>query len=281
MSRIALTTVALAALAATAQAELAYAVTQNQTLISFDTASPDALESGLALSGLMSNERIQGIDFRPATGELYGLGSMNNLYRIDTATGVATRVGSGAGITLNGSSFGFDFNPVIDRIRVVSDTNTNYVFNPDTGTASQVTSLFYNTGDVNFGANPNVVGSAYTNSFAGAATTQLYGIDTGLDILVTQANSAGTLQTVGSLGGDITDLVGFDISGLTGMAFAMTVDAGTARSTLWSINLSTGQATALSEVGGGALITSFAIVPAPGVAALAMPLALAGLRRRR
>lgn len=281
MSRIALTTVALAALAATAQAELAYAVTQNQTLISFDTASPDALESGLALSGLMSNERIQGIDFRPATGELYGLGSMNNLYRIDTATGVATRVGSGAGITLNGSSFGFDFNPVIDRIRVVSDTNANYVFNPDTGTASQVTSLFYNTGDVNFGANPNVVGSAYTNSFAGAATTQLYGIDTGLDILVTQANSAGTLQTVGSLGGDITDLVGFDISGLTGMAFAMTVDAGTARSTLWSINLSTGQATALSEVGGGALITSFAIVPAPGVAALAMPLALAGMRRRR
>jgi hypothetical protein len=67
MSRIALTTVALAALAGVAQAELAYAVTQNQTLISFDTASPDALESGLAISGLMSNEQIHGIDFRPAT----------------------------------------------------------------------------------------------------------------------------------------------------------------------------------------------------------------------
>lgn len=281
MSRIMITTVAVAALAGLAQAELAYAVTQNQTLISFDTASPNALESGLSITGLMSNEQIHGIDFRPATGELYGLGSMNNLYRIDTATGAATRVGNGAGIVLNGSSFGFDFNPVIDRIRVVSDTNNNYVFNPDSGTASQVTNLFYNTGDVNFGANPNVVGSAYTNSFAGAATTQLYGIDTGLDILVTQANSAGTLQTVGSLGGDITDLVGFDISGLTGMAFAMTVDAGTARSTLWSINLTTGQATALSEIGGGAVITSFAIVPAPGVAVLAMPLALAGLRRRR
>lgn len=274
-------TAALAALAGTAQAELAYGVTTNQTLVSFNTGMPGMINSGLAISGLMANEQIRGIDFRPANGRLYALGSFSNLYELDVNTGAASLVGSGAGLTLNGSSFGFDFNPTIDRIRVVSNTGANYVFNPNDGTATQVTSLFYAAGDANEGANPNVVGSAYTNSFAGATTSQLYGIDTGLDILVRQANSAGTLETVGSLGGDITDLVGFDISGATGAAFAVSVDAGTARSMLWSINLDTGAATMVGEIGGGALVSSFAIVPAPGLASMLLPAGLLAARRRR
>lgn len=274
-------TAALAALAGAAQAELAYGVTLNQTLVSFNTSAPSTLLSGVAISGLMSNEQIRGIDFRPADGGMYALGSFNNLYRIDAGTGAATRVGNGAGLTLNGSSFGFDFNPVIDRIRVVSDTGANYVFNPNTGTASQFTSLFYASGDANEGATPLVTSSAYTNSFAGTMSTQLYGIDTGMDILVRQANSAGTLDTVGALGADITDLVGFDISGATGMAFAVSVDADSARSMLWSVNLDTGAASFVGELGGGALLSSFAVVPAPGVVGLAAPLGLLAARRRR
>lgn len=274
-------TAALAALAGAAQAELAYGVTLNQTLVSFNTSAPSTLLSGVAISGLMSNEQIRGIDFRPADGGMYALGSFNNLYRIDAGTGAATRVGNGAGLTLNGSSFGFDFNPVIDRIRVVSDTGGNYVFNPNDGTATQVTSLFYASGDANEGATPLVTSSAYTNSFAGTMSTQLYGIDTGMDILVRQANSAGTLDTVGALGTDITDLVGFDISGATGMAFAVSVDAGSARSMLWSVNLDTGAASFIGELGGGALLSSFAVVPAPGVVGLAAPLGLLAARRRR
>jgi hypothetical protein len=274
-------TAALAALAGAAQAELAYGVTLNQTLVSFNTSAPSTLLSGVAISGLMSNEQIRGIDFRPADGGMYALGSFNNLYLIDAGTGAATRVGNGAGLTLNGSSFGFDFNPVIDRIRVVSDTGANYVFNPNTGTASQVTSLFYASGDANEGATPLVTSSAYTNSFAGTMSTQLYGIDTGMDILVRQANSAGTLDTVGALGADITDLVGFDISGATGMAFAVSVDADSARSMLWSVNLDTGAASFVGELGGGALLSSFAVVPAPGVVGLAAPLGLLATRRRR
>lgn len=274
-------TAALAALAGAAQAELAYGVTLNQTLVSFNTTAPSTLLSGVAISGLMSNEQIRGIDFRPADGGMYALGSFNNLYRIDADTGAATRVGNGAGLTLNGSSFGFDFNPVIDRIRVVSDTGANYVFNPNDGTATQVTSLFYASGDANEGTTPLVSSSAYTNSFPGATMSQLYGIDTGMDILVRQANSAGTLDTVGALGADITDLVGFDISGATGMAFAVSVDAGSARSMLWSIDLGTGAASFVGELGGGALLSSFAVVPAPGVVGLAAPLGLLAARRRR
>ncbi|RMH26218.1 MAG: DUF4394 domain-containing protein [Planctomycetota bacterium] len=264
-----------------AYAELAYGVTSNQTLVSFDTSAPTAIQSGVAISGLQNNEQIRGIDFRPANGMLYALGSFNNLYTIDTATGAASLVGSGLGLSLSGSSFGFDFNPVIDRIRVVSDAGNNYVLNPDTGTGTQVTSLFYAGSDANAGMTPNVTASAYTNNSAGTTSTQLYGIDTGLDILVRQANSAGTLETVGFLGADIVDMAGFDISGTTGMAYAVSIENGATRSVLWSIDLNTGAATMLGEIGGGSILTSFAVVPAPGVVSLAMPLALAGLRRRR
>ncbi len=276
------TLAAVIAFAGTASAvDVVYGVTQNQTLVTFDANNPGMIDSGVAISGLQSNETIQGIDFRPATGELFALGSFSRLYRIDTATGMATQVGSPFGTTLNGSSFGFDFNPTIDRIRVVSDADQNLVLNPDTGGATLVTSLFYPAGDPNFGVDPNVVGSAYTNSFAGATTTQLYGVDTGLDILVTQANSAGTLGTVGSLGVDVSDVVGFDISGATGIAYLAVRDNNLSRTTFWRVNLNTGAATSIGEVGGGALITAMAVTPAPSAVAA---LALGGLfssRRRR
>jgi hypothetical protein len=272
---------ATAPLAASAHAQLVYGLTDTQSLVTFDAANPGMIQSGSFLSGLASGERAIGIDFRPATGELFALGSQNNLYTVNPGTGAATRVGSGFADGLNGSSFGFDFNPTIDRIRVVSDADQNLVLNPITGGSTLVTDLFYRAGDINEGMDPNVVGSAYTNSVAGATTTQLYGIDTGLDILVRQDNSAGTLDTVGSLGVDLTDVVGFDIDGTTNMAYAAVQDIALGRSTFWSINLDTGAATRIDEIGGGALVGSIAIVPAPGTLAM---LGLAGAfasRRRR
>ncbi|MFI4917624.1 MAG: DUF4394 domain-containing protein [Phycisphaerales bacterium JB060] len=272
---------AIAALAASAQAQLTYGLTDTQSLVTFDAASPGTIQGGSFLSGLASGERAIGIDFRPATGELFALGSQNNLYTVNPGTGAATRVGSGFSDGLDGSSFGFDFNPTIDRIRVVSDADQNLVLNPITGGSTMVTDLFYRAGDANEGADPNVAGSAYTNSVAGATTTQLYGIDTGLDILVRQDNSAGTLDTVGALGVDLTDVVGFDIDGSTNMAYAAVQDTALGRSTFWSIDLDTGAATQIGEVGGGALVGSIAIVPAPGTLAM---LGLAGAfatRRRR
>jgi len=182
---------------------------------------------------------------------------------------------------MNGSTFGFDFNPTIDRIRVVSDADQNLVLNPNTGSSTQVTSLFYGPGDVNEGMEPNVVGSAYTNSFPGATTSQLYGIDTGLDVLVRQANSAGTLETVGSLGVDLTDVAGFDIDGSSNIAYATVQDATLARSTFWTIDLNTGEASFVGEIGGGAFITSMAVVPTPGAVGLIGLVGIAGLRRRR
>ncbi|NUQ51621.1 MAG: DUF4394 domain-containing protein [Phycisphaerales bacterium] len=132
------TLVALAALAtplgSSARAgELVYGVTENQTLISFDSNAPTTILSGVAIWGMAANEQVRGLDFRPATNELYALGSFSMLYKINAMTGMAMQVGSGTfAHTLNGSSFGFDFNPVIDRIRVVSEADQNLVLHPDT-----------------------------------------------------------------------------------------------------------------------------------------------------
>lgn len=198
-----------------------FGLTSTNTLIRFDSATPGAVTTIGAITGLQAGEGLLGIDFRPANLLLYGLGSTSRLYTINTATGAATQVGSAGAFTLTGTSFGMDFNPTVDRIRVVSDADQNLRLNPNDGTLTATDGVLAYAGlDPNSSINPNVVGSAYTNNFAGATTTTLYGIDSNLDILVIQnPPNAGTLNTVGPLGFNVTDRVGFDIVG-TNTAFA-------------------------------------------------------------
>lgn len=267
---IAIGTFALVGVAGSAHAELIYGVTLEQTLVTIDSSTPGTILRGVAIQGLAANEVIRGIDMRPATNELYALGSFSRLYKIDAATGVATQVGGTFSTLLNGSSFGFDFNPTVDRIRVTSDADQNLRLNPITGAVAAVDgNLAYNAGDSGFGLNPNIVGSAYTNNFAGATTTTLYNVDSARDALVIQSPpNAGGLTTVGFLGTDVTDLSGFDISGSTGVAYMVIRDVNLSRSTLWTVNLATGQGTMLGEIGGGAILTSMTVVPTPGTLAL-------------
>lgn len=289
LARFCALTLAIAGLASSASAELIYgiaAVGNSTALLSWDSASPGSIISGSFVSGLQSNETIVGIDFRPATGQLYALGTTSRLYTLNTGNGAASAVAGPFAPALNGFSFGFDFNPTIDRIRVVAETNKNYVLNPITGAVQlAATDLAFVAGDANFGVDPNVVNSAYTNNFVGAQTSQLYGIDTALDVLVTQANNAGTLATVGSLGVNVTGVGGFDISGATGIAYASLLQSGSSQSQLYSINLATGAATALGQIDGGVIITAMAVapvVPEPAAVALAgMAIAAIPLVRRR
>ena len=284
-----------AMLGATAQAESIYLledVGTSQQLSLIDSASPTTTSSRVSITGVGDGEELLGIDFRPATGELYALSSADLLYTIDASTGAATAVGSGFDDAPNGTFFGFDFNPVIDKIRIVSSTDTNSVADPDTGNANiaATTPLFFASGDANEGVNPNVVGAAYTNSVAGADSTQLYVIGSGLDILATQANNAGELGTVGSLGIDIVDIAEFDISGATGTAYLVGIENGNTGSSLYTVDLATGQATLVGLLGNGLTIAGIAVAPGtpgtviPTPAALPAGLALMGFvmaRRRR
>jgi hypothetical protein len=231
-----------------ARAENIIALTSGNRLITVDHTTPAITRDIVVITGLPEGEALLGLDYRPTTGGLYALGSTSRLYLINTETGAATAIGSAGAFTLTGTRFGFDFNPTVDRIRVTSDADQNIRLHPDTGAlfATDAT-LQYGDMDMNFEQNPNVVGSAYTNSFTGSGSTILYDIDSGRDVLAIQnPPNAGTLNTVGSLGVDASDNVGFDISGITGTAFAsLTVGATT---NLYTINLLSGAATSLGAL---------------------------------
>jgi hypothetical protein len=246
-------------------AQTAYGISSTGQLVRFDVTSPGTINRSINITGLAAGETIVAIDFRPATGHLFGLSSLSRLYIIDTVTGAATAVGTAGAFTLNGTSFGFDFNPTVDRIRVVSDTDQNLRLNPTDGTLSATdTPLAYVIGDTGQGFNPRVVGSAYTNNFSGAVTTTLYGIDVDRDVLVIQnPANAGTLTTVGGLNVDATAVLGFDIVSAGGVDVAYAVlQVGTV-SGLYRINLALGAATLIGNLPAGITVTGLAIDPNP------------------
>lgn len=233
-----------------------YGLTTGNLLVRFDSANPGTPVQVLLVSGLQSGEVLQGIDFRPATGELLALGNSPRLYVVNTNTGTAAATGSPGTFALVGTAFGFDVNPTVDRVRVVSDADQNIRLNPSTG-ALAATDTPLNPG------NPNVVAVAYANNYPGATTTTLYGIDSVADTLVFHnPPNAGLLNLVGALGFDSGPLCGFDVSA-TGEAFAVMTPAGGTVSKLFRINLATGAATVLGDVGGGAIFSDVAMVPIP------------------
>ncbi len=254
-------------------------------LVRFDSATPGILDSSVFVSNLQSNEILLGIDFRPATGELYGVGSSSRLYTINPTTGAATGVGGQFSTTLNGSAFGFDFNPQIDRIRVVSDTDQNLVLNPITGAVQlAATSLNYAAGDPQAGQNPNVVSSAYDQNFAGTGATQLYGIDTRFNTLVKQANNTGVLNTVVALGISVDAVGGFDISRVGNVAYAALKLSSSSSSNLYTINLANGATVSLGTIDDGLVINGITVDPVPEPATaglLGTAMVCGGLLRRR
>ena len=250
----------VSAFAAGARAETLYATTVNNDLVRFASADPCTILSEVRITGLEADEQVLGIDFRPATGQLYALGSSSRIYVIDLVSGHATAVGTGPFTpALSGTSFGFDFNPTVDRIRVVSDTGQNIRLNPITGAVAAVdTMLAYASGDINSGFSPTAVGAAYTNPDRDPATgTTLFDIDSALVILVLQnPPNAGILNTIGPLTIGVNDVAGFDIS-TTNTAYAAFIESGKTRtkgrrcgtSSLATINLMTGAATVTGAIG--------------------------------
>lgn len=228
----------------------AYAVSQSNELLTFDPENnADIIRK--TVSGLQAGENIVGIDIRPANNMLYAVGSNSRLYTINTSTGAASFVAT-LSVALSGSSFAVDFNPVPDRIRIISNTGQNLRVNPADG-------VTVSDGTIN--PSPAAVSAAaYTNSVAGATTTVLHVIDTDADkIFIQNPPNNGTLTMGMNLGVNVDASGGFDIGGKNGMAYAIFSTGST--TSLYTINLTTGSATAVKTFGesvrGFALGTDF------------------------
>ncbi len=225
------------------RAEIIVGLTTDNRITLFDSATPGAATAPISITGLLAGESIVGIDRRPqngvSNGLLYGLaisGGLGRIYTVNETTGAATLV-SNLSVPLTGNTFGIDFNPVPDRLRVVSDLDQNLRINVDSGATTVDTPLAYASGDPNFGQNPNVVAAAYNNNFGGATTTTLRDIDSNLDIVAIQnPPNDGTLNTATFLPFNTTDSVGFDVSGLSGTPYFSFILAGESFSRFYSFS---------------------------------------------
>ncbi|MGF1922975.1 MAG: DUF4394 domain-containing protein [Bacteroidia bacterium] len=218
-----------------------YALTSDNKLLQFNGRTPGTIISQVNISGLQTGEQIIGVDFRPATGQLYGLGNSSRIYVIDPKTGVSRAINSTPFTpTLTGTSFGFDFNPTVDRIRLVSSNGQNLRLNPETGTVAATDLTITGVTDAKIGS------VAYTQNRAGASTTVLFDIDATTNKLYRQdPPNDGKLVEVGSLGYDIDETGGFDISpdGTTSLA-AMTSGG---KSSLYTLDITTGKASKIGD----------------------------------
>ena len=247
------------------QAPLVYGLTAGARLVSFRPATPNTLASDVAITGLTGTERLLGIDVRPRDSLLYGITSTGRIVTIDVATGAATAkatlAADVADVTLpfsiiSGTEFAVDFNPVADRLRVISDSGQSLRINVDTGATTT-------DGSINrAGATPVVTAAAYTNSFAGTAATMLFVADTASDNLALQnPPNDGTLTNIGPFGIDVTGDAGMDIAGGANGLVLAALRTGTGPVALYRVDLATGAGTpingsantALSTIGNGSV----------------------------
>jgi hypothetical protein len=249
---------------ASASAESAVGITGTQRLYFFDTASPSTGRI-VPVGGLTAGETIIGIDWRPATTQLFAVtvptgvvaNALVRTYAVDIDTGAATMVGSIAGGVVAGAGdgpFGADFNAVVDRLRMVGSNNANFRINPNNGSlAANDPNLSY----VSPATGP-VSAIAYDRNFASGGPntppdpsrhTTLYAIDTGADQLAriggidgAPSPNGGVVTAVGPLGVSVDDSSdpGMDIAP-GGTAYA-SLRSSTVPG-LYTVNLSTGAAT--------------------------------------
>lgn len=212
-----------------------YALTSSNNLVKLNANNSNTPISTVAITGLTAGENLTAIDFRPATGQLYGLGSNSHLYTIHPASGKATLISATAFTTLTGPYSGFDFNPSVDRIRIVTGSDQNLRINPETGAlAATDTSLTPTSATI--GA------AAYTNNTNATSTTELYVLDYTAGRLNKQdPPNGGILTPIGNLGlTNITAEGGFDIAPDSGIALASLTTGG--MNHLYQIGLTTGAA---------------------------------------
>ena len=186
-------------------------LTDSGRLICFSENDPRDARTIGRVKGLDGDNQLVGIDYRPATGDLYGLGDKGGVYVVDDDNGRAM-LRSRVNVPLMGTSFGVDFNPTVDRLRIISDTGQNLADNVDANNDTVTNTTLSNPGPPPATA-LGVTGAAYTNNDADPNTaTTLFDIDSTLDQTVIQSPAAsGVLVPTGKLLTDTGPSVGADI----------------------------------------------------------------------
>jgi hypothetical protein len=228
-------------------ADTLYGLSGGKLVIIDTTAVASATSHGVI--GLAAGDTLRAIDIRPKDGQIYGIASGNGshrLYRIDVTTPTSPQATVIGPVTapLDSGFVGMDFDPVLDRIRVVAGGNQSLLVDPDAGAVITQTPL----------SSPTVAGLAFTDSLHQPTTSTLFGIDETSNTLVRiggvddpASQAAGVITSIGPLGPDAAGEVGFDIVD-GGTAWAVFGDAGS--SILYDVNLANGAATSHGVVGG-------------------------------
>ncbi|HEU5133774.1 MAG TPA: DUF4394 domain-containing protein [Steroidobacteraceae bacterium] len=267
----------------TAPAANAHVLINGNSIAAVATTFPSGLDAPLALTGLISGDALVGIDRRPQNGFLYGLGynagaGTVQLYSISPTTGIAAPLGATGtfiasdGVTPvpvgggAGTTFGIDFNPTVDRVRVVNSVGQNFRMNPNNGafvdgTAGGVLNM---DGGIN-GPTSGVQETAYTNNSANSTVTTQYALDLTTDALCIQnPPNAGTQTQCQTLSSPVDAVLGFDIAPGINVATASTPASGSGvavlkltgqtTETLASVNLATGAVAAVGTIGTGGVV---------------------------
>jgi hypothetical protein len=296
----------LALSAAPAAADTAVGVIDGTNLlVTFDTATPGTFTTQKRVTGLAPGERLAGIDFRHhpnnetnplPPSQLFGIGVIDGLgsdtvrlYTIDPVTAVATPVGAGVTVPTGGVSYGFDFNPSVDRLRVVNDGDESLRLNPNNGSLSgddtnltppgeKVSGVAYDRVEIQI---PPVV-SANTTAYAIAVSSASL-VTIGSVNQTPMSTNTGIISNPKPLGIALApgSSAGFDISP-AGTAYATLVDGGTGQPGLYTIDLNSGAATPvgpLPEALGGFAVVPSTLLPTPTPVDKTPPtVSLAGVR---
>jgi Domain of unknown function (DUF4394) len=190
---------------------------------------------------------IVGIDVRPSDGMLYAVSADGGIYTLDAKSGAATMKSKLSETLKAGVTVTVDFNPVADRMRIITSEGVNLRVNVDDGKATVDGTLKFKDGDAQAGKTPNVIAGAYTNSSnPKPGATALYDIDAAGHLLSQAPPNDGVLNTVGMLGIKIDGPVAFNIVAKGEDNAAWLVTGGT----LYSVDLKTGKATSAGKLEG-------------------------------
>jgi hypothetical protein len=190
------------------------ALTDDGRLLRFKNYAPGTTLGNVGITGLFAGEFVQAIALRASTGQLYGVSDQGRLYRINPATGAATFL-TDLGSVPFGTSFGMDFDPGTDEIRVVTSGGLNARVHPETFVVTQGAKLTL----------PDVHAIGYSHLPPSGSGQTLFGFRSNSYVYIgglrgTSSPDTGVVSDIRPVGFPVPPRAGLDFSVADNMALA-------------------------------------------------------------